>query len=160
MRAESRERDLQRGFATATVLGLLAVVGLLSVAALHDALFAEQLAGSRLLHQRAQALADLGVEDGLARVAAMSRPESVSYAMRPLPSSTESVEVRVRHLGANAVPAGFSNARFTSHRFQIESTGFTSRGIQARQVQGAVRVMPHLGSLTSETPGHESPPSP
>lgn len=148
MPAESVEVDPQRGFATATVLGLLAVVGLLSAAALHDALFGEQLAGSRLLHQRAQALADFGIEDGLARMAAMSRPESLSYALRPLPSSGESAEVRVRHLGADAVPAGFSSGQFARHRFEIESTGFTSRGIRAKQVQGAVQVIPEVRAET------------
>lgn len=142
MRAEQSQIDPQRGFATATVLGLLAIVGLLSAAALHDALFGEQLAGSRLLHQRAQALADFGTEDGLVRLAALSRPETLSYALRPLPTSSGSVEVRVRYLGTGGVQAGFSSERFALHRFEIESTGFTSRGIRARQVQGAVRVMP------------------
>ncbi len=146
MPADSAQGDPQRGFATATVLGLLAIVGLLSAAALHDALFAEQLAGSRLLHQRAQALADFGTEDGLVRLAAPERPETLSYALRPLPSSSESVEVRVRHLGTGAVPAEFSSERFALHRFEIESTGFTSRGIRARQVQGAVRVMPVIAA--------------
>jgi len=144
MPADSSESDLQRGFATATVLGLLAVVGLLSAAALHDALFGEQLAGSRLLHQRAQALADFGIEDGLARMAVMARPGSLSYALRPLPSSSESVEVRVRHLGAESVSAGYSSGQFARHRYEIQSTGFTSRGVRARQVQGAVHVMPNV----------------
>jgi hypothetical protein len=137
-------RRARAGFATATVLGLLAVVGLLSAGALHDALFGEQLAGSRLLHQRAMALADFGTADGLARISGMPAPESRSYALRPLPSSTDSVEVALRHVGPGPIPDGFSAGRFVLHRFEIESTGHTARGIRAVQVQGAVRMMPDV----------------
>jgi hypothetical protein len=140
-------RRARAGFATATVLGLLAVVGLLSAGALHDALFGEQLAGSRLLHQRAMALADFGAADGLARIAGMATPESRSYALRPLPSSSDSVEVALRHVGMGGVPDGFSAGRFVLHRFEIESIGNTARGIRAAQVQGAVRMMPDVRSL-------------
>lgn len=138
----SAGRRSRAGFATATVLGLLAVVGLLSAGALHDALFGEQLAGSRLLHQRAMALADFGTADGLARLARMTVPESHSYALRPLPSSTDSVEVAVRYVGAGTVPQGFSAGRFVLHRFEIESTGHTARGIRATQSQGATLMKP------------------
>jgi len=136
-------RRTRAGFATATVLGLLAVVGLLSAGALHDALFGEQLAGSRLLHQRATALAELGIADGLARIAGMATPEPRSYALLPLPASTDSVEVALRHVGTSAVPDGFSAGRFVLHRFEIESVGHTTRGIRAAQVQGVVRMMPN-----------------
>jgi Tfp pilus assembly protein PilX len=137
-------RRARAGFATATVLGLLAIVGLLSAGALHDALFGEQLAGSRLLHQRAMALADFGTADGLARIAGMATPETRSYALRPLPSSTDSVEVTLRHVGTSALPDGFSTGRLVLHRFEIESIGHTARGIRAAQVQGAVRMMPEV----------------
>jgi type II secretory pathway component PulK len=146
MATEPSGVDPQRGFASATVLGLLAIVSALSVAALHDALFGEQLAGSRVLHLRAQALADFGIEDGLLRLAAQSVPEDHSYALRPIPDSGESVEVRLHHTGTGSLPAGFSGGQFALHRLEVESTGFTSRGIRAKQVQGIVRVMPTGGA--------------
>lgn len=117
----------------------------MGVAALHEALFGEQLAGSRLLHQRAQALSDFGIEDGLSRLATQAQPGDISYALRPMSGSAESVEVRLRHTGAGSLPAGFSGGQFALHRFEIESTGFSSRGIRAKQVQGVARVMP-IGS--------------
>lgn len=124
------------------VLGLVAVIGLLSASALHDALFGEQLAGSRLLHQRATALAEFGVEDGLRRLSATPPPQLQSYALQPLPGTTESTSVQLRHLGSSAMPAGFSAARFALHHFQIESTGQVARGIRMTQVQGVARVLP------------------
>lgn len=132
----------QAGFATAVVLGLVAVIGLLSVGALHDALFGEQLAGSRLLHQRAVALAEFGIEDGLRRLGSASPPLLASYALHPLPDSTESTSVRIEHLGQGAMPAGFSAARFALHHFEIESTGHVARGIRMTQVQGVTRMLP------------------
>lgn len=130
------------GFATATVMGLVAVVGLISAGALHDALFGEQLAGSRLLHQRALALAQHGTEDGLARLARMAAPSTQAYTLQPLPGSTDQVSVTVRHLGAATLPPGFTADRFGAQRFAIESTGHAGRGISATHVQGATRVMP------------------
>src|SRR5687768_8712935 len=74
-RSEPLRFPRRTGFATATVLGVLAIVALLCTAALHDALFGQQLATSRTLHQRAAALADLGIEDALARLAALPLPQ-------------------------------------------------------------------------------------
>lgn len=140
------------GFATAVVLGLVAVIGLLSVGALHDALFGEQLAASRMLHQRAAALADFGIRDGLLRLGeAASPPIEISYA---IPASTipgDSTSVRVRHLASSELPAGFSVAQFTAHHFEIQSTGHTARGVQMTQVQGATRVMP-VPARTADEP--------
>lgn len=133
---------MRAGFATATVLGLVAVVALLSAGALHDALFGEQLATSRVLHQRAAALADIGIDDAMARVARLSAPGDQSFALQPLPPSTDSVSVSLHHVGATPLPKGFSLGRFDMHRFEIESTGHTARGIRMTQVQGVSRVLP------------------
>jgi hypothetical protein len=133
---------LRAGFATAVVLALLAVVGLLCAGALHDALFGEQLAGSRMLHQRAAALADLGAQDGMARLAGGIPLTGLSFALQPLPSSTDSVSVNLRNLGSVALPQGFSSARFATHHYEIESTGHVARGVRMTLVQGAVQVLP------------------
>lgn len=130
------------GFATPVALALVAVTGLLSVGALHDALFGEQLAGSRLLHQRAAAWADLGIRDAMGRIGAAATPLEASYAPELQPGTNESVSVTIRHLHSSELPAGFSAARFATHHFQIESTGHVARDIRLTQVQGVVRVMP------------------
>ena len=132
------------GFATATVLGIAAVVGLLSVGALHDALFGELLAGSRQLHQRAAVLAELGLHQGMARLQ-LSPPQpggEQAFSLQPIADSTDSVVVSIRHVGSSALPAGHSLGRLSAHQFQIESTGHVARGIRMTQVQGATRVMP------------------
>lgn len=133
---------LRRGFATATVLGLVAVVALLSAGALHDALFAEQLATSRLLHQRAAALADLGILDAMNRLTRQTTPGNLGFALQPFPPSTDSISVELRHLRAAPLLGTYSLGRFTMHRFEIESTGHVARGIRMTQVQGVSRVLP------------------
>jgi hypothetical protein len=124
------------------MLGLVAVVALLSVGALHDALFGEQLAASRLLHQRAAALSDIGVQHALARIAAMAAPSSASYALAPIAGSSDNFSVALRHTGSVPMPQGFSLGRVAAHRFEIESTGHAARGIRMTQVQGVMRVLP------------------
>jgi Tfp pilus assembly protein PilX len=139
----AERRHLSRaGFATATMLGLLAVIALLSAGALYDALFGEQLATSRVLHQRAMALADIGVAEALARIAAAPVPISGNFALQPLPGSTESVSVAIRHRGVLALSTGFSGGRIATHSFEIESTGHAARGSRMTQVQGAQRQLP------------------
>lgn len=133
--------DRGAGFATATVLGLLAIIGVLGASALHDALFGEQLAGSRLLHQRAAALAQLGVADGMARIGALESASGFAYALTPLPDSNDGVDVAVRHRGSSVLPQGFSGGRFTLEHFEIESTGLTARGTRMTHTQGASRIL-------------------
>nr|PZN63948.1 MAG: hypothetical protein DIU62_10470 [Pseudomonadota bacterium] len=137
---------------------MVAVIAVLSAGALQDALFGEQLAGSRMLHQRATALAAIGLRDGMARIGAMEEPVALAYALTPLPSSPESISVTVRHLDAGALPAGFSSDLFQVHHFEIESTGHVARGIRMTQVQGVVRVMRR--PVPAEETGMESPENP
>jgi hypothetical protein len=58
------------------------------------------------------------------------------------PADTDTASVALRYLGSTAIPRGFSADRFDLHRFEIESTGHTARGISMTQVQGAVRTLP------------------
>jgi hypothetical protein len=122
----------------------VAVIALLSVGALHDALFGELLAGSRQLHQRAAALAEFGLQRGMENLAtamSMMPGEEQAFSLQPIADSTDSVVVNIRHLGIGTLPAAHSMDRLVTHHFQIESTGHVARGIRTTQVQGATRVM-------------------
>lgn len=130
------------GFATAAVLGLVAVIALLSTGALHDALFGNQLAASRLLHQRAAMLAELGLHRGLGQLATMSPPQDASFTFEPLADETDNVTVELRYQGSSGVAPGFSGGRFTAHHFEIQSSAHVARGVRATRVQGARRVLP------------------
>lgn len=153
----ARARRWSTGFATVTVLGIVAVIALLSIGALHDALFGEQLAGSRLLHQRATALAAIGLNDAMARIGAMPAPGSLAYVLHPSPDSPERISVQVRHLATRALPAGFSNGAFQTHHFEIESTAYVARGIRMTQVQGVMRVLPVVATAATAATAMGSP---
>lgn len=145
MRATDVQRRLVRlrsGFATATVLGLVAVIGLLSVGALHDAIFGEQLATSRVLQQRALAVAELGLQGAMARIAADTQARSLSFSLEPLPDATDTARVTIRHVGSSAIANGMSSPAFEAHHFEIVSTGHASKGMQMKLAQGAVRILP------------------
>jgi Tfp pilus assembly protein PilX len=140
-RAELRTR-LRAGFATATVLGLVAVVALLCTGALHDALFGNQLAASRLLHQRAAALAEQGLRAGLEHLAALAPPQDAAFAFEPLAASTDNVTVSIRHRATGAFAPGYSGKHIATHHYEIESTAHVARGVRATRVQGAWRALP------------------
>lgn len=129
-----------RGFATATVMIMLALVALLGLSALHDALYGEMLASTRVLQQRANALSSLGLQAGLARLHTLPATGSSGLSFQPLPGTDDSVSVTLRHLGTT-LPAGFSAGMFAAHHFEIESTGHCARGTRSTQVQGATRIM-------------------
>lgn len=134
-------RRRHRGFATATVLGILSVIGMLTVAALHDALFGEQLAGSRLLQQRAVAAAELGVNAAVERIGELDQPAGFALAQQPDAGQPDTFRVAVRHLASSPPPAGTSASHLLLHHFEVESAGHTVRGVQARVVQGISRLM-------------------
>ncbi len=123
-------------------MGLVALIALLVTSALHDALFGEQLAASRMLHQRAAAIAELGLAEGMAWIAALEEPASRSFVSSPLADSSDGAAVQLRYLGTGALPAGFSWGQFAAHRFEIESTAHTARGVGATHLQGALRILP------------------
>jgi hypothetical protein len=137
------------GFATVAAAGLLAVAALLCAGALHDALFGTQLALSRQLHQRAAALADLGVHDAMTRIAGSGVAGNLSYAVRPDPASTDSITLEVRHLGTAPLPNGYSASQFNVHRLEIHSSGHTARGIATTHVQGVTRALPSVVAATA-----------
>ena len=113
---------------------------MLSAAALHDGLFGEQLAASRLLQQRAAALAELGIEEGLARLATLAAPQPLSFALQPMPPSNDTVRVVLQPVAAApAAPRGNSLGRILTHHFEVHSTGYVPRGLQVTLVQGASR---------------------
>lgn len=129
-------------------MGLVALIALLVTSALHDALFGEQLAASRMLHQRAAAHAELGLEEGLAWIAALEEPASGSFVSSLPADSTDAAGVQIRYLGTARLPAGFSWSQFAAHRFEIESTAHAARGIAATHLQGALRILPVAAAAT------------
>lgn len=140
------------GFATAVVLGLVAVAAVLCAGALHDALFGEQLATSRMLHQRASGLAELGLQQAMARLEREAPATEVRFALQPDATTNESVGVSLRNIGIVTLPSGFSAGRIAAQHFEIESTGMVARGIRATQVQGAVRLAPVLPAAVEPGP--------
>ena len=140
-------RRSTEGFAVLLVLVLLAVIGLYAAATLQDALFGEALAGTRVFQQRAFMLAELGIEDALADLAAPVPPADYTRELYPLPDSDDSTSVALRAAGSDALPAGFSAGRFIARRYEIESTGHAARGARSLQRQGVTRVLPLTEAL-------------
>lgn len=130
------------GFAVLVILALLAVIGLYTAATLQNSLFGNVLAGTRIFQQRAFQLADLGIEGGMADLAATPAPADYTREWQPVAGSSDRFIVEVHTTAEDPLPAGFSAGRFVSRRFEITSTGSAPRGARSIQVQGVVRVVP------------------
>jgi hypothetical protein len=131
-----------RGFALVLVLGLVAIVGVLSAGSLQEALFGQALAVARQLQQRAASLADIGMAGALTQLAAAAAPADYTRELQPLPTPSDSVVVTQRTLGSSALPAGYSSGRFIARHYEIQAQGRSARGTRALQVQGVRRVLP------------------
>jgi hypothetical protein len=131
------------------VLGLAAVIALLAAGSLYESLFGRLLAGTRLYHQRAWALSDLGTSRAFAGLGQSPPPDDYSVEQQPLAGMDEHVVVSLRSVGVDALPAGFSAGRFVMQRYEIEAVGHSLRDAQAVQVQGVSRVLP---ATMAETP--------
>lgn len=129
------------------MLVLLAVIALAAGAAVHDVLFAQQLANTRAHEQRAMGAAELGLRIGLGQLAAAPAPLPDTGTLHPGPTPTDAVQVMLRP-GARHVPPGFSAATFIAQDYEIHSTGRSARGTRRTLVQGVTRL---------ETPAQVSP---
>lgn len=136
----------------AAVLVLVAIVGLLGAAAVQETLFGQTLSATRLFHQRAQGLSDLGIAHALMRLGQTPLPADFTEELHPVPAATDSVVVTLRHIGTSAMPAGYSAGRFVAHRFQIQSTGQSARQARAVQIQGVTQVLPQMPAAAAAPP--------
>jgi hypothetical protein len=133
-----------KGFALILVLLLVAVVGLLGVGSLQEALFGEALASTRLLNQRASLVAEAGLRDAIRSLAAGPAVADYTRELRPSSAGAESAVVSLRHVGRSNLAAGYSIGRFETHYYVIQSTGRGPRGTSTTQVQGVSRVLPSV----------------
>jgi Tfp pilus assembly protein PilX len=130
------------GFAMAVVLVLIAIMALLSVSAVQDALTSRTLATTRLYHQRAFEMAELGAAGAMAELRTGAMPSAMPRQMHPAPSPTDSAVVTVSSVATNSLPTGFSAGRFVGHHYEISSTGLSARNARVVQVQGLRRIEP------------------
>jgi hypothetical protein len=140
MRPDPRLRRIS-GFAVAWMLVLVAIIALLGASAVHDVLFAQQLANTRAHQQRAMGMAQLGLRIGMRQLSDATDPQLESGELHPGPAQADSLQVTVRP-GAARLPPGFSAGRFITHEYEIESTGRSVRGAQRVLVQGVTRMEP------------------
>jgi hypothetical protein len=144
MRPEPRTRRIS-GFAVAWMLVLVAIIALASGAALHDVLFAQQLATTRTQQQRTMGMAELGLRIGIKQLSLPDPPPLDSGVLHPGPHPADSVQVALQ-AGAARVPAGFSAGRFIAREYEIQSTGRSVRNSRQVLVQGISRLEPLASS--------------
>jgi hypothetical protein len=140
MRSDPRIRRIS-GFAVAWMLVLVAVIALASGAALHDVLFAQQLATTRAQQQRAMGMAELGLRLGLQRLSQSDAPQPDSGVLHPGSIQADSLQVAVQ-AGVARIPAGFSAGRFMERDYEIHSEGRSVRNSRQMLVQGITRLEP------------------
>lgn len=138
MRSEPRTRRIS-GFAVAWMLVLVALIALASGAALHDVLFAQQLATTRAQQLRATSMAELGLRIGVQRLSQADAPQLDSRVLHPDSIQGDSVRVALQ-AGAARVPAGFSAGRFVEREYEIQSAGRSVRNSRQVLVQGITRL--------------------
>jgi len=129
------------GFAVGWMLVLVAIIALAGGAVMHDVLFAQQLATTRALQQRAMGMAELGVRSGMMQLSAANPPLLDSGDLHPGAAQSDSMRVMLRP-GAAHMPPGFSAGRFIARDYEIESTGSSAQGARRVLVQGVTRLEP------------------
>jgi hypothetical protein len=123
------------------MLVLLLVLAMAGAASLSDALFAQQLANTRVQQQRAMGMAELGLRLGMRQLELPGMPPTSPAQLRPDPASADTLELELRP-GASRVPPGFSAGQFITRDYEIHSTGRSARGVQRTLVQGVTRLEP------------------
>lgn len=128
------------GFVMPVVLGILLIAALLAAQASTDLGTHTMLATHRLMHLRAFAAAERGLNDTITQLRAGANPQT-GEASGSLPG--ESVMIALTAPEQTVLPAGFSANRVVEECRQIHSTGRSARGAQVTLRQGLCQRRPH-----------------
>ena len=141
-------RGAQRGAALVIGLILLLVLTLLAVSGMNSASLEFVMAGNEQYRTNAFQAAEAGVEQAFAQ--GIFNPGTTPAAIPGTPTATDSWSFLVTSpLGTWAMPgsAGDSWASFATYHFEVQVTGASTRGANARNWQGVWMRAP-AGSQT------------
>ena len=136
-------RHQQRGAALVIGLILLLVLTLLAVSGMNSASLEFIMAGNEQYRANAFEAAETGIEQsislGVFNPSAVAQPLNGANTATDLWTSTVTPQ-----LNGAPLPAiwGFSWNSFSSYHFEVQSTGTSTRGAQAVNVQGVAVISP------------------
>lgn len=149
VRTNSRARG-QQGAALVIGLILLLVLTLLAVAGMSSASLEFIMAGNEQYRANAFQAAEAGIEQSI-RTGTLN-PGAVAETRNgtPNPASTDSWTSTITpQLAGAPLPALWGNSwnSFSTYHFEIQSTGSSTRGAQAVNVQGVAVISPYDPSV-------------
>ena len=140
----SISRRQQRGAALVIGLILLLVLTLLAVSGMNSASLEFIMAGNEQYRANAFAAAETGIEQSIAL--GVFNPSGPAQALNGANTVNDLWASTVTpQLGGAPLPAiwGFSWNSFSSYHFEVQSTGSSTRGSQAINVQGIAVISPY-----------------
>jgi Tfp pilus assembly protein PilX len=124
------------GFVLPVVLGIVLIAALIAMQATTESGSATLLATQRQLHQRAFEAAESGIVAVLQQLDAGAPPAPLQ-SLKSENNAADSTTVQTTVTARVNAPAGFSADRIVETRYEIRSTGRSTRGARVTVVQGA-----------------------
>ena len=137
-------RRQQRGAALVIGLILLLVLTLLAVSGMNSASLEFIMAGNEQYRANAFEAAETGIEQSISL--GVFNPSALAQALNGANTATDLWTSTVTpQLNGAPLPAiwGFSWNSFSSYHFEVQSTGTSTRGAQAVNVQGVAVISPY-----------------
>jgi hypothetical protein len=133
------------GYATATMLVIIAIIGSTALWSYRETLTGRTLANARLFQARAAVLAGSGLQAATQRL--RNQPQAAGLSWRqPAAANNEQTEISTRLLRTESLPAGFSADRFIEYHHEVISTASSGLGARVTQTMG-------LALLNTAMPG-------
>jgi len=134
----------QRGAALVVGLILLMVLTLLAVSSMNSASLEYIMAGNEQYHSNAFQAAEAGIAQGMSQ--GVFNPAAATQVVNGNNTASDTYVANiVPQLGGAALPGPWetSQGQYSSYDFEIQSTGTSTRGASALNVQGVTVIAPY-----------------
>ncbi|MEO6185439.1 MAG: hypothetical protein ABIP38_00345 [Steroidobacteraceae bacterium] len=145
-----RKADHAGGYATATILVVIAIIGSTSLWSYREALSGRTLANARLFQARAASLAGIGLQQAQARLFADPDASRLSWQRHPSEAREEEIALATRLLWTDSLPPGFSANRFIDRHHEITSIATSGLGTRVVQTMGVALLQATAGAAAPE----------
>lgn len=147
-----RQAGCTGGYATATILVVIAIMGSTALWSYRETLTGRTVANARLFQARAAALAGIGLQAAIQRLRPQPQLPGLSW-QQPAAGNNEQTDISTRLLRADSLPPGFSADRFIEYHHEVVSAAASGMGARVTQTMGlALLETANNGDLPAECP--------
>ena len=142
----SCKTNRSRGYATATILIVVAILGSTALWSYREVLTGRTLANARFFQVRAASLAGIGLQAAASELRRQPAVTRLAWQQQAPGARDEQIGISTRLLRTETLPAGFSADRFLDYQHELTSTVSSGLGTQVARSMGVALLNARVGN--------------